>query len=371
MSLKLARAATRLAAPSLLVAGGIAASAVIAGAGPAAAAGPLTGSITLVDKGWTCSGPVALTSVTVTITRNLIAPLRGQGNVDAVHFHSGCTGTIGKLTVVQYQGDGVKVGQGAHDLVVESGSVSCLDRAPGKHQDGVQVMGGHNIVFRNLTVQCQSSNNAAFFINQGTTSSEVPTGVVCDGCFLSGGGITVRIYHSISSGVQNSTIVAGHLSPLHIDKSSAVDPINTNNTIAAPGSTPPPAPTPAPVVPPQGEVLALAPVPNGLTLRPRFFGTVGVVSLRLQVGAPATLAVSLTGPEGVPVPLLPKSVVAAANSGTVRKSIISSVSVSSTIPVSLRVSARNLVRGRTYRVRIVATGSDGSTVSATQLVRRP
>lgn len=364
-----ARPAKRLVGS--LVATAVVVTAMLAGAGPASAGGPLTGSITLVDKGWTCTGPVALTSVSVTMTKNLVAPLRGQGNVDAVHIHSGCTGSIGKLTVVQYQGDGVKVGQGAHDLVIESGSVSCFQHAAGKHQDGVQVMGGRNIVFRNLTVQCQSSNNAAFFINKGTTSSEVPTNVICDGCFLSGGGITVRIYDSVSSGVRNSTIVAGHLAPLHINKGSAVDPINVNNSVVAAGSTPSPMPPVASEEPPKGGTLTLDPLPKGLTLlQPRFFGAVGVVSLRLQVGAPARLTVGIVGPEGVPVPLLPKSVVGTANSGTVRRSIISSVTASSTIPVTLRVAARNLLRGRTYRVRIAGTGSDGTTTLATQLVRR-
>jgi len=346
---------------------------MLAGAGPASGGGPLTGSITLVDKGWTCTGPVALTSVSVTITKNLVAPLRGQGNVDAIHIHSGCTGTIGKLTVVQYEGDGIKVGQGAHDLVVESGSVSCFDRAAGKHQDGVQVMGGSNIVFRNLNVQCQSSNNSAFFINKGTTSSQVPTNVVCDGCFLSGGGITVRIYNSVSSGVRNSTIVAGHLSPLHIAKSSAINPINVNNTVAAAGSAPPPAEpvAPAPVTPTATGQLTLVSLPKGLTLKPRFFGTVGVVSLRVQVGAPARLTVSMAGPEGVPVPLLPKSLVGTVNSGSVHRSIISTVTASTTIPVTLRFAARSLVRGRTYTVHIAAAGTDGTTASATQRVRRP
>lgn len=368
MSTKNARLTRGLVGLSVLVVAAVG----LAGAGPASAGGPLTGSITLVDKGWTCTGPVALASVSVTITKNLAGPLRGQGNVDAIHIHSGCTGTIDKLTVVQYQGDGVKVGQGAHDLVVQSGSVSCLDRAAGKHQDGVQVMGGRNILFRNFTVQCQSANNSAFFVNQGTSSSEVPTGVVCDGCFLSGGGITVRIYHSVSSGVENSTIVAGHLSPLHINKSSAVNPVNTNNTIAAPGSIPPPSQPVAPVVPDQSSgTLTLAPVPKGLTLRPRFFGAVGVVSLRLRIGAAAKLVVSMAGPEGVPVPLLPKSVVGTTKSGTVRRSIVSDVTASSTIPVTIRVAARNLVRGRLYRVHFAATGSDGTTASGTQLVRRP
>ena len=359
--------ARRLLGPSLLLLAAAGVAALLATAGAAAGTTPpLTGSITLVDKGWTCDGPVDLASVSVTMTNNVSGPLRGKGNVDAVHIHSGCTGTIGQLTVVQYQGDGVKVGQGAHDLLVRSGSVRCFGRAQGKHQDGVQVMGGKNIVFRDFNVQCQTANNAAFFVNQGTSSSEVPTGIVCDGCFLSGGGITVRIYHSIASGVRNSTIVAGHLSPFRINKGSAVDPINVNNTIAAAGTTGPVSPPPPSST---GSALSVKTIP-ATTLHPRFYGAVGVVTLKLRVAAPATLTVSLTSSSNAPLSLLPKSRVAAATSGSPRRNVIAHVSNASTVPVTLRTLARNLVRGRLYHVRITAVGADGKTARATAAVRR-
>jgi len=359
----------RLLGALLLLAAATGIAVALASAGAAAGApAPLTGSITLVDKGWTCSGPVALTSVSVTMTKDMTGPLRGQGNIDAVHFHSGCTGTIDQLTVVQYQGDGVKVGQGAHDLTIRSGSVRCLGRANGKHQDGVQVMGGRNILFRNFDVECQTANNAAFFVNEGTQSPEVPTGIVCDACFLSGGGITVRIYHSVDSGVRNSTIVAGHLSPMRIDKVSAVNPVNVNNTIAAPGTT-------GPVSPPtgggsSGSSLTVKTLPAATTLRPHFYGSVGVVSLQLRVGAPATLTVTLTGPSKIPLSLLAKSRVGSATSGVPRRNVIAHVTNAATVPVTLRTLARNLVRGRLYHVQVAAVGSDGTKVTASAAVRR-
>jgi hypothetical protein len=356
---------------ALLLAAVAGIAAALASAGSAGTPAPLTGSINLVDKGWTCSGPVALSSVNVTMTQNATGPLQGKGNIDAVHFHSGCTGTIDQLTVVQYEGDGVKVGQGAHDLTIRSGSVRCFGRANGKHQDGVQVMGGRNILFRNFDVECQTSNNAAFFVNQGTQSPEVPTGIVCDGCFLSGGGITVRIYHSVASGVKNSTIVAGHLSPMRIDKASAVDPVNANNTIAAPGTT-------RPVSPPSGgsggstggSSLTVKALPAGTTLRPRFYGTVGVVTLQVRVGAPATVTVSLTGPTRAPLSLLPKSRVGTATSGTPRRNVIAHATAPATLPVTLRTLARSLVRGRLYHVQITAIGADGTKGSTSVNVRR-
>lgn len=360
----------RLLGPSLLLAAAVGIAAALAGASDAAGtAPPLTGSITLVDKGWTCSGPVDLTSVSVTMTKNVSGPLRGKGNIDAVHIHSGCTGTIGQLTVVQYQGDGVKVGQGAHDLLIRSGSVRCFDRAQGKHQDGVQVMGGRDIVFHDFDVQCQTANNAAFFVNQGTSSPEVPTGIVCDSCFLSGGGITVRIYHSVASGVRNSTIVAGHLSPMRIDKVSAVNPVNVNNTIAAAGTTGPVSPPP-PSGGSSGAALTVHTIPAGTTLRPRFYGAVGVVSLQLRVAAAATVTVSLTNSASAPLSLLPKSRVGGATSGTPRRNVIAHVTSAATVPVTLRTLARNLVRGRVYRIRVTAVGAQGKTASASIAVRR-
>jgi hypothetical protein len=69
--------------------------------------------VTLVDKTWICKSRVDLTSVSVTFDQNVADTSTTPGGHDAVHLGSGCTGHIGSLTVVQYHGDGVKVGGGA------------------------------------------------------------------------------------------------------------------------------------------------------------------------------------------------------------------------------------------------------------------
>jgi len=102
------------------------------------------------DHTWTCRQKVDLDLVQVTIPA-------GERQ-DAVHLRYGCTGRIGKLVVVQRSGDGVKVAEGVHDLVVGGGSVRCLAKAPRFHQDGIQVMGGARITFHDLKVSCGRRN---------------------------------------------------------------------------------------------------------------------------------------------------------------------------------------------------------------------
>ncbi|HEV2590951.1 MAG TPA: hypothetical protein VGU02_03560, partial [Gaiellaceae bacterium] len=168
-----------------------------------------TGVVNLTNKTWICKGPVDLTSVTVTFDQSVPQTSPTPGAHDAIHLGAGCTGEIGLLTVVQYHGDGVKVGGGAHDLTIDRGSIRCLAHDIGKHQDGIQAMGGTNVRFNQMDVQCDSANNAALFVNRGTNSPELPTGIVCNDCFLQGGGITVRIGNSVSSGVTDSAVVPG------------------------------------------------------------------------------------------------------------------------------------------------------------------
>ena len=147
---------------------------VVAAAVPAAIAGstdstPLTGAVSQTDKTWFCLGPVNLSSVTVVIK---------SVQSDAVHLAAGCTGTIGKLTVVQYQRDGVKVAPGAHDLTVGGGSIRCYAPDPGQHQDGIQAMGGQRVTFVGMDDQCLSANNSAFFVSEGPNNRELPTDIV-------------------------------------------------------------------------------------------------------------------------------------------------------------------------------------------------
>jgi hypothetical protein len=165
-------------------------------------------SVVQTDRTWTCTSKVDLDLVKVTITR---AALGDRRNRDAVHLRQGCSGRIGRLEIVQWYGDGVKVAQGAHDLTVGGGSIRCLGKGPVLHQDGIQVMGGERIAFDHLSIDCGRRNsrliNSNFFVNQGRRSTEPPREVVCDECSLgSWAAHTVSVQRSIRSGVENSTI---------------------------------------------------------------------------------------------------------------------------------------------------------------------
>ena len=80
--------------------------------------------------------------------------------------------------IVQRSGDGLKVTEGARDLVVGGGSIRCLAKAPRFHQDGIQVLGGARITFHGLKISCGRRDerliNANLFINQGGRSRLPP-----------------------------------------------------------------------------------------------------------------------------------------------------------------------------------------------------
>jgi hypothetical protein len=155
------------------------------------------------DHTWTCRHEVDLDLVQVTIPRG--------PREDAVHLRHGCTGRIGRLVVVQRSGDGVKVAEGAHDLVIGGGSIRCLAKAPRVHQDGIQVLGGARIRFRDLHVSCGRRNarlvNSNLFIKQAGKSRLPPRDVVCEDCsFGAWAAHTVSVQTSVRSGVIHSTL---------------------------------------------------------------------------------------------------------------------------------------------------------------------
>lgn len=180
-----------------------------------------TGSISLEDQGWVCGGKVDLDRLEVTV-RN--------ADIDAVQLGPGCTGRIGELVVVQYRQDGVKVAEGAYDVVVERGTIECRGRKAGAHQDGVQALGGERITFVDLRVDCPTATNSAFFVRQGGQSKDVPTDVVCEKCFFRGGAYAVRINESLRSGVRDSTVCSGKFGALKILE-GARRPVDENNRI--------------------------------------------------------------------------------------------------------------------------------------------
>ena len=48
-----------------------------------------------------------------------------------------------------------------HDLTVGGGSIRCLAKAPRFHQDGIQVMGGARITFRDLKISMRPPRRSA------------------------------------------------------------------------------------------------------------------------------------------------------------------------------------------------------------------
>jgi hypothetical protein len=195
----------------------------------------LTGSVVLVDRTWNCNGRVDLSSVTVTITRAVIGERRLE---DAVHLRPGCTGRIGRIDVTQSAGDGVKVAEGVHDLEIDGGRIRCLAKAPNLHQDGIQVMGGERISFRNMTIDCGRAADTLidsnFFVKRAGRSSRPPADVTCDHCNLGGWTAhTVNIQASVRSGVTNSRVCVGRYPRLTFTKGAdAIHPVDSANTVA-------------------------------------------------------------------------------------------------------------------------------------------
>jgi hypothetical protein len=180
-------------------------------------------TVTLENQAWECRGPVDLDLVRVTMRSN---------TRDAIRLDQGCTGRVGRVEVETWTADGIKVqnrGQVAHDLVIESGYVKCHDVAGGAHQDGVQVMGGLRITFRNLRVDCLRNSN--FFLARGGSGASTPTEVVCDGCVLGpNSGQTLFTATSVRSGARNSTICTGRYSAVRTDP-RATSPVYVGNTV--------------------------------------------------------------------------------------------------------------------------------------------
>jgi hypothetical protein len=330
----------------------------------------LTGSINQVNKGWLCQSAVNLDSVTVTMNQSGgPLPTRGANNDDAVHLGNGCTGSIGKITIVQYRGDGIKVGSGAHDLTIGGGSIRCLAHDPGKHQDGIQVMGGQRVTFSGIDDQCQSANNSAFFVNRGTMSQESPTDVVCAGCYLQGGGITVRIDTSVRSGVSDSTVVAGRLSAARISKTSAVNPVWIANSIVAFGSSgqsgsPGTGAGTGPRGAPSVKVASVAGQALRLPLAIHRLATIGVVQTSLQVDRPVVLRVSaLAGrnpsTSNALLPLLKASRIGKSISGQLHTTLIGRGTPEQSVALVLRIPLRSLHAGVPYNIRVIATDSAG------------
>jgi hypothetical protein len=152
------------------------------------------------------------------------------------------------MTVVQYHGDGIKVGPGAHDLSIRGGSIRCYAHDPGKHQDGIQAMGGQRVTFTGLNDQCTSANNSALFISVGHAREPRPTlsAIVA----IRGGGS--RCGRGLAP-IRNpgSRVCPGKFGSVRVSPGIALSPIDIGTTVLSSAcsggtGTPPPATDPPP-----------------------------------------------------------------------------------------------------------------------------
>lgn len=169
-----------------------------------------TGEVILVDRPFRCTGNVDLDLVRVTMRTALD---------DAIRLEENCTGRIGRVEVETWTADGISVqnrGAVAHDLVIESGYVKCHAVVEGAHQDGVQVMGGRDLTFRGLRIDCLG--NANFFLAEGGSEASTPTDVVCEGCVLGPNSSQTLFYaDSVRSGARQTTICTGRSRAVRVE----------------------------------------------------------------------------------------------------------------------------------------------------------
>jgi hypothetical protein len=167
-------------------------------------------TVILDDVSWSCTEEVDLELVKVTMRTEVD---------DAVRIDENCSGRIQRLEVETWTADGVKVqnrGTVAHDLVIESGYVKCHDVYGDYHQDGIQVMGGLRITFRNLAIDCLG--NANLFLSEGGGRSSTPTDVVCEACVLGPNSAQTLFYAgSIRSGVRNTLVCTGRFRAIRVE----------------------------------------------------------------------------------------------------------------------------------------------------------
>ena len=197
-----------------------------------------------VNTTWRCTSNVNYDLVKVQITQTTTRQ-------DAVFFSSGCTGHIGRLEVDTWASDSIHIGPNAHDLTIDGGYTARHGICSGcgdLHLDGIQVLGGQRITFRNFSVSIVTAehSNSALYINCGQSCQQRPTDIVFENSTFRRSPTrnrTVRIGNSLRSGIRNSTVYycgtgstcdapnAGGI----VVMDSATDPVNENNTLVAIG----------------------------------------------------------------------------------------------------------------------------------------
>jgi IPT/TIG domain-containing protein len=188
-------------------------------------------SVIRVDQPFVCNGPVNLDLVRITMRNR---------DADAITIGSGCTGRIGRVEVETWKQDGIKVQNQpnpAHDLVIGGGYVKGWALSPGAHQDGIQVMGGSRITFRNLFVDVVGAQN--LFINKAGSGASTPTNIVCENCML-GPNVSTPLLVNVSnvSGARNTVVCTAGRYGRSISYSGASAPaVNAGNTVLPVGDS--------------------------------------------------------------------------------------------------------------------------------------
>jgi hypothetical protein len=194
------------------------------------------GEIIRVGQSWTCNTSVNLSLVKIT---------NPPGGAGALILGTGCTGNIARIEITGVVNtDAIKVQNSstnaAHDLTIGGGYALCSGPATdGTHQDGMQGMGGRNITFRNLAIDCYGGGGGNFYPGRGGGGATMPTALICDHCAIGPRHRTgVAISTSVGSGVQNSLLckperfgTSGQSRAIIID-GTAQSPVNVNNTLA-------------------------------------------------------------------------------------------------------------------------------------------
>lgn len=199
-----------------------------------------------------------------------------NGSQDALVLAAGCSGSIQRVEAEGPMADGIKVQNAntnaAHDLTIGGGYIRCGQASGGVHQDGMQAMGGRNITFRNLVIDCLGGGGGNYFPARGGSGATMPTDIVCIHCaFGPRHPNNVQIQTSVRSGIRDSLVCrpTSGRAPITIG-STAEQPVNASNTVvpsndpvctfdgllAWTGNTTPPDP-PDPPAPPSAPQLSV------------------------------------------------------------------------------------------------------------------
>jgi hypothetical protein len=186
--------------------------------------------VDITNASWTCTSEVDIDLVRVTIND-------GSSN-DAIRLGQNCSGRIGRIEVTTNGLDGVKVlnsGTVASNLTIEGGFIRCTNPASAS-ADGIQAMGGTNIVFQKLRVHCGDGDDsviAQFHVAKGGSNASTPTGIVCEDCHLGPDGTkTVLLGESVSSGIRETVVCPGDNQDFDIE-TGATTPVDSGNQIVA------------------------------------------------------------------------------------------------------------------------------------------